>query len=309
MIRRMAATQTAAPPDVPFVTSLRHFAGDIKLAHSVFALPFALLAAVMAGQGQPAGVLAVKLSLVVVCMVLARTLAMGANRLLDANLDAQNPRTAARAIPGGRLQRRFVLAAVGACAAAFVVVTSAFGYFFGNWLPLVLAGPVLLFLAAYPLLKRFTSLCHYYLGAALALAPVCAFVAVDGATPPAAWLLFGAVLCWTAGFDILYATQDYAADRRLGVYSLPAGIGIGRALWVSRLTHVAAVAFLGGVGWVRPELGALWFAATGLAAVLLTVEQSLVRADDLSRLNLAFFTLNGVVSLVVGGLGIADVLL
>jgi len=190
-------------------SAIRTFADDIKIHHTVFAMPFALLATFMAAGGMPpVGVLL----LILLCMVTARTLAMSANRLVDAKLDATNPRTARRAIPSGRLSTSFFAAAIAICAAAFIAATAAFWRYYHNPWPLVLAVPVLAFVSAYPLLKRFTRLCHYYLGAALALAPVCAWVAVRGslALPPI--LMASAVLCWTAGFDIIYACQDYEVD-------------------------------------------------------------------------------------------------
>ncbi|MDB5330344.1 MAG: ubiA, partial [Phycisphaerales bacterium] len=150
--------------------------------------------------------------------------------------------------------------------------------------------------------------CHYYLGMCLALAPVCAWVAIRGTLGlPPIWMA-GAVLTWTAGFDILYACQDYASDVACGVFSVPAKIGIGPALWVSRVTHLASVGMLVAVGMSSPHLGALYFTGVAIATTLLIVEQSLVRADDLSKLGLAFFTVNGIISLLLGTLGIVDVL-
>ena len=255
------------------------------------------------------GPLVGKLGLILVCMVTARTVAMAANRLLDAALDAKNPRTARRAVPSGRLSRGFVAAALVLCAAAFVAATALFFVFYDNPWPLVFALPVLAFLSAYPLLKRFTRLCHYYLGAALALAPVCAWVAVTGSIAPPPLLMAAAVLLWTAGFDIIYACQDYHSDVECGVFSVPAKIGIGPALWASRVTHVACVAMLVLLGWASPQLGTLYFVGVGAAAALLVVEHALVRADDLSKVGLAFFTVNGVISVLLGTLGVIDVLL
>lgn len=284
----------------------RAFASDIKLAHTVFAMPFALLSAFLAAGGAPpAGVLL----LIVACMVLARSFAMGMNRLLDAELDARNPRTAGRALPAGRMTRRFAWAVVAACAVAFIAATALFGTIHGNWAPLAASTPVLAFVGAYPLLKRFTRWVHYYLGAALALAPLCAWVAVAGTLAPAPALLGLAVLCWTAGFDILYACQDVGSDRATGVHSMPARLGVGAALWVARATHALAAALLLALPAAAPGLGGLYLVGAGVAAILLTVEHRLVRADDLSKITLAFFTLNGMVSLVVGALGVADVLL
>lgn len=287
------------------------FASDIKLSHSVFALPFALLAMVMAAEAAtPGGRVRVgQVVLVVLCMVIARSFAMGMNRLLDARLDAMNPRTKGRAIPSGRLSRSAAVSILVACAIAFQLVTLGFGTFYGNWLPAILALPVLAVLGAYPLFKRFTRFCHFYLGFCLALAPVCAWVAIAGRIDVEPLLMAAAVLCWTAGFDILYATADVESDRATGVFSVPATIGVGRALWVARLTHVACVALLVTLGLHSVALGTIWFVAVALVACIFAAEHAIVRPDDLSRLNLAFFTLNGIVSVTLGAAGIADVLL
>ncbi|MDB5356300.1 MAG: ubiA [Phycisphaerales bacterium] len=284
------------------------FAGDIKIAHTVFALPFALLSTFLAAKDIEGLPRPGKLLLILVCMVTARTVAMAVNRLLDAGLDAKNPRTARRAIPSGALSRQFYWMAVAVCVAAFILATAGFLVFYSNRWPLVWSVPVLAVLSAYPLLKRFTRFCHYYLGMCLALAPVCAWVAIRGTLgSPPIWMA-GAVLTWTAGFDILYACQDYASDVACGVFSVPAKIGIGPALWVSRVTHLASVGMLVAVGMSSPHLGALYFTGVAIATTLLIVEQSLVRADDLSKLGLAFFTVNGIISLLLGTLGIVDVL-
>lgn len=289
-------------------TKLRDFAADIKLGHSVFALPWAVLATFLAAQtlgrrlptpGQ--------LALIVLCMVLARTVAMAANRLLDAALDARNPRTAGRALPSGRLRPRFVLIVAVLCGGAFVAATSLFGFVYANWLPLTLSVPVLLFVSAYPLLKRFTRWVHYYLGAALGLAPVCAWIAIAGSLDWPVVVMGVAVLLWTAGFDILYACQDRDVDVRDGLHSLPARLGIAPALWLARTSHLACVALLLWLKWLVPQFGPLYLAACVLVLVLLVSEHLLVRADDLSRINLAFFTLNGCVSLTLGILGVIDV--
>jgi 4-hydroxybenzoate polyprenyltransferase len=278
-------------------------ARDIKISHTVFALPWAVLSAFVAAGGFPKPG---QLLLILCCMVTARTVAMSANRLLDAAIDARNPRTARRAIPSGGLSRGFVLATVAACSLAFVASAAGF-LVYGNAVPLLLSVPVLVFLCAYPLLKRFTRFCHYYLGAALALAPVCAWLAIRGtiAAPPLIMAL--AVLTWTAGFDIIYACQDYDCDVRDGVFSVPAKVGIARALWISRLTHVCSAALLLALGLVTPAFGRIYFIAAGAAVVLLVVEHSVVRTDDLSRVGLAFFTINGVIALLLGAAGVVDV--
>jgi 4-hydroxybenzoate polyprenyltransferase len=300
------AQPTVAPPH-PTVERLRLFASDIKISHTIFAMPWAILATVMAWR-MVGGPLAGKLGLIVVCMVTARTVAMAANRLLDAKLDALNPRTVGRALPSGKLSVGFVAGLLALSACGFVAATAAFHMLYANPWPLWLSVPVLAFVALYPLLKRFTRLCHYYLGAALALAPICAWIAVSGgiASPPL--IMAGAILLWTAGFDIIYACQDVASDRASGLFSIPAALGIGRALWVSRVTHVICVGMLILLGLTTPPLGAVYFAGVGIAIVLLAVEHWMVRPHDLSRVGLAFFTLNGVISLLLGALGIVDVL-
>jgi 4-hydroxybenzoate polyprenyltransferase len=296
---------TQSAPALSPHAKLTIFARDIKISHTVFALPFALLSTFIASSGwPPAG----KLVLILICMVTARSLAMAVNRLLDAKLDAVNPRTAKRAIPAGTLPRSFYILISIACAAAFIAATIGFEFFYRNPWPMRLAIPVLAFLCAYPLLKRFTRLCHYYLGAALGLAPVCAWIAIRGdLTAPPLWMA-GAVLCWTAGFDIIYACQDFETDVACGLFSVPSKLGIANALWVARLTHAASLAMLIALGRSTPLLGPLFGIGVVIAAGLLIVEHSLVRPGDLSKVGLAFFTINGVISLLLCSLGIADVL-
>ncbi|HWP39783.1 MAG TPA: 4-hydroxybenzoate octaprenyltransferase [Tepidisphaeraceae bacterium] len=287
-----------------FICRFRLFARDIKISHTIFALPWALLAGFVAAGGSPRPG---QILLIVLCMVTARTVAMSSNRLLDAELDARNPRTAGRAIPSGQLSRGFYIAALSICGLAFIASTSMFQVVYGNILPLALSVPVLLFVAAYPLLKRFTKLCHYYLGAALALAPVCAWVAIAPKMDLTPFLMAAAVLLWTAGFDIIYACQDYHSDLQTGVVSVPARLGIGPALWVSRITHAGSFAAMLLLGLHEPQLGWLYLIGVGCAAGLLIFEHAIVSPDDLSRVGLAFFTINGIISLLVGSLGILDV--
>ena len=287
-----------------FICGFKLFARDIKVSHTVFAMPWALLATFLAADGFPR---LGQLALILLCMVTARTVAMSSNRLLDAELDARNPRTARRAIPSGQLSRTFFVTAAVACGFAFVGATSLFGFVYDNWLPLVLSVPVLAFIASYPLLKRFTRWCHYYLGGALALAPVCAWIAITGKVGVVPFLMAGAVLLWTAGFDIIYACQDYESDRKIGVTSVPAKMGISRALWLSRLTHLGSLAFMLALGAVVPQFGLLYAIGVACAAALLVVEHALVTPHDLSKVGLAFFTMNGIISIVVGTLGIIDV--
>lgn len=280
------------------------FASDIKIAHTVFALPFALLSTFIAAGGSPR---IPQLLFILLCMFTARTFAMSANRLLDANLDARNPRTANRAIPSGKLSRAFYLSILIACGLAFILATGAFQFLYHNPWPLYLCLPVLIFLAIYPYTKRFTRLCHYHLGAALALAPLCAWLAIKGQLDLPPLLIAAAVLTWTAGFDIIYATQDYDSDLKTATISIPAILGIPRALWISRLTHAASAAFLILLGFSTPLLSTLYFIAVACAIILLIIEHSLVPPTDLSKANLAFFTMNSLLSILLATLGIIDV--
>jgi 4-hydroxybenzoate polyprenyltransferase len=295
----------AAAP-ATFGGRLRVFADDIKIHHTVFALPWAILSAAIAGRAFPGSLTAGKIGLILVCMVTARTVAMAANRIIDSELDARNPRTARRALPSGSLSRRFVVAILMICCCGFIAATAGFEILYRNIWPLLLSLPVLAYLCGYPFMKRFTRLCHYYLGVALALAPVCAWVAVVGRVDWPPLVMFIIVASWTAGFDIIYACQDFSSDLECGVYSVPAKIGIAKALRVSRLTHFIAAAMLIVLGFVVPQFGLLYFIGAGTAIVLLIVEQSLVKPNDLSKVNLSFFTINGIISLLVATLGIID---
>jgi 4-hydroxybenzoate polyprenyltransferase len=295
---------TVDAPHLPLSGRFSELASDIKVSHTVFALPWALLAMFMAADGWPR---AGQVALILICMVTARTAAMASNRLLDVNFDALNPRTRNRALPAGRLTRSFYAVVLLASAMGFMAACLGFGLLYNNWIPTIAAIPVLLFLCSYPFLKRFTWGCHFYLGAALGLAPVCAWAAIAGnvAWPPV--VMGVAVLCWTAGFDIIYACQDVAVDRATGLHSIPARLGVSGALWVSRWTHVACVALLVGLGWGSEQLGMLYFAGLAAAVGLLIAQHRVVKPDDLSRVNLAFFTLNGVISVLMGLSGIASV--
>ena len=299
-------TLAAEPAAATHRARLAAFAGDIKLSHSVFALPFALLSATLAARSPGARWDVGSFVLIGLCMVCARTVAMAANRLLDAEADRLNPRTARRAIPGGRVSRGYVLALISLFAAGFVASAAGFWWLYGNPWPLALSLPVLAFLSCYPLLKRFTVLCHYYLGASLALAPICAWIALTSRLQVEPLLLAAAVLCWTAGFDVIYATADRDNDLAHGVHSLPARLGLGRALLASRLTHVVAMALLVALGFASPHLGVLWFVAVAVTGGLFVAQHAIVRPDDLSRVNVAFFTLNGLISVLLGTAGIVD---
>ena len=301
------ATQSAIRNPQSAIAKLSLFARDIKISHTLFALPWAILATFLAARETSHRITTTKILLILGCMVTARTVAMAANRLLDARLDQLNPRTARRAIPSGALSRSFVASIALACALAFIACCYGFYYYYNNPWPIALSLPVLAFLAAYPFLKRFTRLCHYYLGAALALAPVCAWVAISGQISWPPLIMAVAVLLWTAGFDILYACQDYDSDVATGVHSVPAKVGIKKALWVARLTHAACAAALIAIGLVSPTLSTFYFIGAGLAIALLIVEHALVKPDDLSKITLAFFTINGIISLLVAAMGMVDI--
>ncbi len=313
----MSDTLSPQPPQNPIpaqgtLAVARVVASDIKLAHSIFALPFALLAAFLARPESDTPMrLSGKLVLIVVCMVFARTWAMLVNRLADRQIDAANPRTARRALASGRLTTRQGLTASGICAVAFLAITSLFGLLFANWWPMILATPVLAWIALYSFTKRFTLLCHLFLGGALAAAPLCAALAIDPAAladTPALWWLAGMVLCWVAGFDVIYALQDLAFDRRAGLSSIPAALGQCGAAWVSRGLHLIASACLVMAWQSDPRLGVIF--ALGIAAtiLLLITEHIVLSRQGLAGLSMAFFTLNGIVSCILGAAGIVDVI-
>lgn len=266
----------------------------IKFEHSIFALPFALTGALLGwwyeGCAQP--VLGPKLGWIVVAMVGARSAAMAFNRLVDADVDARNPRTASRHIPAGLLSPGFVWLFFAVAVALFVAAAWAL-----NPLCLKLTPVALGVVLAYSYTKRFTSLSHVVLGLALGIAPAAAWIAVTGSLDVRIGWLTLAVLLWTAGFDIIYSCQDYDFDRANGLHSIPARLGIGRALWLSRVCHVGMVAALVLLAWSF-GLGGWAYGGIALTAALLIYEHSLVSARDLSRVNVAFFTLNGWVSVL-----------
>ncbi|HUR27752.1 MAG TPA: UbiA-like polyprenyltransferase [Planctomycetota bacterium] len=266
---------------------LGHYASLVRFSHSIFALPFALQGAWLAARGTPS---LASLGWIVLACVAARTAAMGFNRLVDRDVDARNPRTKARELPAGKLTRASVIALVAVSSALFVVAAGLLNPLCGKLAPAVLG-----VLFAYSWTKRFTWACHAVLGLSLALAPLGAWLAVRGrveADVTIPLLLACAVLTWVAGFDLIYACQDAAFDREARLHSIPARFGVARALVIARAAHAATVAFLV-LTWWRAGLG--WIDATAIvfAALLLVLEHRVVRADDLSRVDLAFFTLNG----------------
>jgi len=288
------------------LTKIRHILEMIRFSHTLFALPFALLSAVMAWtlgarSEPPVAWRWQDLLGVVLCMVAARSAAMAFNRVSDWRIDAQNPRTSRRHIPAGALSVGSV--AVFALASSAVFVGSTL-LFLPNRLPLYLALPVLAFLLGYSYTKRFTAAAHFWLGAALMLAPVSAWIALRGEQVMAdprdllpAVVLGGAVMLWVAGFDIIYACQDVEFDRQAGLHSVPARLGVAGALRLAAACHLGMVLLLVALPFVYPLLG--WIYGLGVAAVagLLVYEHRLVRPDDLDRVNLAFFHVNAVVSI------------
>jgi len=289
------------------IQRLRHFLEMIRFSHTIFALPFALLAAVMAWLAPGGdGFRWQQLVGVVVCMAGARTAAMAFNRLADRKIDAGNPRTAGRHLPAGTLSVTSVVAFM------LISVTVYFGgalLFLPNLLPVILAAPVLAFLCAYSYTKRFTSLAHFWLGASLMLAPVCAWVAIRGDAvlqlpadiAPAA-ILGVAVLLWVSGFDMIYACQDYEFDVKARLHSIPTMLGVRGALRLAAACHMAMVLALAALPFAHllggPELSFGWIYYISVAAVacLLTYEHALVRPDDLTRVNIAFFNVNSIIS-------------
>lgn len=277
---------------LPTVRSLLEL---IRFSHTLFALPFALTSAVLAWK--LSGFHFLQLVGILLCMVFARSAAMAFNRLADRPYDASNPRTALRHLPAGRLSSSAVWLFTLLCCAGFVASTALF-LVFENPYPLYLSMPVLLFLCAYSYTKRFTSLSHVWLGASLGLSPLAAWIAIRGladlATP---LVLGGAVLCWVTGFDIFYACQDVDFDRRAKLHSIPAALGLRASLRIAALCHLLMVILLVGLYWAAaPQLGVIYLIGVAAAALLLIYEHRLVRPDDLSRVNQAFFQVNGIIS-------------
>jgi 4-hydroxybenzoate polyprenyltransferase len=295
---RMTATDTSAVRNP--LESVRTFGRMIKFEHTIFALPFALAAAALAARGH--GITVARVVGIVVAMAAARTAAMGFNRIADRHIDAKNPRTARRELPAGAVSLRAAWTLTLASAAAFVGAAALLG-------PLCLAlSPVaLMLLFGYSLTKRFTFLCHLFLGLAIASGPAGAWIAVRGDFGLAPGLLMIAVASWIAGFDVLYALADRDFDRGAGLHSIPARFGVAGALVISAVLHavtlVALVALASAAG-----LGAPYWVGVAIVAALLVYEHAIVRPSDLSRLDAAFFTLNGYVSVVFFVATLVDVL-
>jgi 4-hydroxybenzoate polyprenyltransferase len=285
---------------VPVLRDLRVTLEMIKWEHSIFALPFALCGAMLAAGGFPS---LHQLLWIVVAMVAARSAAMAFNRWADAAIDAANPRTSTRALPAGHLSSAFVVTFVVVSSAVFVFAASQL-----NRLTLMLSPVALLILLLYSYTKRVTRWSHLVLGFALGIAPAAAWIAVRGSLDPRILLLTAAVTFWVGGFDVLYACQDYDFDRQAGLHSIPRYLGIRGALWVARAFHLLMIGFLLALLLVF-GLGMLAAGGVGVVIVLLLYEHSLVKANDLSNLNAAFFTMNGVISVLFFVFVAADLLL
>jgi 4-hydroxybenzoate polyprenyltransferase len=289
---------------------LRHILEMIRFSHTLFALPFALLAAAMAWalnarNTPPVPFRWLDLVGILVCMVTARSAAMAFNRLADRQIDALNPRTKMRHLPTGTLGVGRVWAFTLFCSLGFVLATL---LFLPNWIPLAASAPVLLFLLGYSYAKRFTLLAHAWLGIALAMAPSAAWVVLRAEITWPPLVLSTAVALWVAGFDMIYACQDYAFDVSMHLHSVPARLGISGALRLAAACHFAMLVLLAILPWVYPLFGAIYLAGVAAIGLLLIYEHWLVRPDDLSRVNQAFFHINAVVSLGLLAVGVVELL-
>jgi 4-hydroxybenzoate polyprenyltransferase len=276
----------------------------IKFEHSIFALPFALTGALLAWRDEnfTTARLASRLLWIVIAMVAARSVAMAFNRVLDADIDAQNPRTKSRHLPAGVLTRRFAWGFIVISAFVFIFAARELNPLCFKLAPLALAIPMF-----YSFTKRFTSLSHLVLGFSLGIAPAAAWIAMRGTLDPRILWLTAAVTLWTAGFDIIYACQDYAFDVATDLFSVPKSLGIANALWLSRLLHIGMLACLWALA-VEFRLGPLAIVGIAAVAALLAWEHRLVKADDLSKIDAAFFTMNGYVSVIFLAFWTADIL-
>lgn len=282
------------------IRKLRIILEMIKFEHTVFALPFAIMSAFIASGGVPP---LPKLGWILVAMVGARSCAMAFNRLADAEIDGENPRTAMRAIPAGLITKAAVWVFTLVSAALLVIAAWRL-----NPLAFALSPVALAVIMLYSYTKRFTSLSHFWLGLALSISPVGAWIAIKGQFDWTPIVLCSVVLLWTAGFDIIYACQDITFDKKHQLHSIPARIGIRWALWLSSILHVIAVLLLFCIP-LLTELGVFYYIGVGIVVCIFIYEHAIVKPNDLSRVNLAFFTLNGTISLVLMALSITDILI
>ncbi len=289
---------------------LRAFLEMIRFSHTLFALPFALAGAVLAWRAahrtKPFEIF-IDIAGIIPCMVLARSMAMAINRLADRTYDAGNPRTQRRHLPAGILSVKAVTAFAILSAVGFIIATCHFWIWNDNPWPLLLSVPVLLFIAAYSFTKRYTALCHVWLGLSLMLAPIAAWIAITGtiAWPPV--ILGLAVLFWVTGFDILYATQDVDFDKKAKLHSIPAAIGVPNALRVAFFSHIIMLLCLLTLYSIA-DLGLIYLVGIILVAILICYEHAIVKPNDLSKVNLSFFYVNSVISIGLLVVIIIDVL-
>jgi len=284
-------------------STIRSYLELIRFSHTIFALPFALLAAILAWQ-QPESPFAWKeLGGILLCMVFARSAAMAFNRLVDRDVDAQNPRTAGRHIPAGLLSVQSVTLFTILMSAGFVASTL---LFLPNRWPIYLSVPVLAFLLGYSLAKRWTSWCHYWLSAALMMSPLATWIALTGTVGLTPLLLALMIFFWVGGFDIIYACQDADFDRDQKLFSLPSRLGVPRALYLAFLSHVAAVVSLFALWWLA-DLGTAFLIGVTVLSMILLYQHTLVSPGDLERVNTAFFNVNALVSFGILALGYLDV--
>jgi 4-hydroxybenzoate polyprenyltransferase len=286
-------------PGMPIFNRIKIFLEMIKFAHTIFALPFAFTAAVLAARGLPT---LYQTFWIVVAMVGGRTTAMGLNRIIDAEIDAKNPRTKGRAIPAGLIDKGTVL--------VFVIIGILFlvyAAYMLNPLCLYLSPVILFFLALYSFCKRFTALAHIVLGICIAFAPLGAWVAIQGKIEGPALLLAGSVVFWLAGFDTLYALQDLDFDRAHGLHSIPVRLGVAGSLWIARIFHVVMLALLVAL-YATMGLGVFFLIGAGITAALLFYEHWLLRTGDLTKLDMAFFNMNGYISINIFVFTLIDIL-
>jgi 4-hydroxybenzoate polyprenyltransferase len=274
----------------------------IKFEHTLFALPFAYMGAIVASVTSNDSLPTwPQIGWITLAMVGARSAAMGLNRLIDASIDAKNPRTMLRAIPAGLISKKEVLLFIFISLLLLWFAASQLNETCVQWMPIAV-----LMLTAYSYTKRFTWLCHIFLGATIGLAPLGGWVAITGDLDIVAWVIYFAVVCWVAGFDILYACQDQAFDKKEGLYSIPAQFGIKTSLWIARSLHVATGLALIGLWWIAP-LGWIYAIGIFIACLILIYEHTLLKPNDLTKLNMAFFTMNGILSLVIFAFTLMDV--
>jgi 4-hydroxybenzoate polyprenyltransferase len=280
-------------------STIRNYLELIRFSHTIFALPFALLAAILAWDQRDSPIRWQECVGILLCMVFARSAAMAFNRLVDRDVDAQNPRTAKRHLPAGVMSINAVTLFTVVMSVAFIASTL---LFLPNRLPIYLSVPVLAFLMGYSLAKRWTSLCHYWLSAALMLSPIATWIALTGTVEQTPLLIAAMIFFWVGGFDIIYACQDADFDRDQNLFSLPSRLGVARALYVAFLSHLAAVASLFALWWMA-DLGNVFLIGVIIISGILLYQHTLVSPSDLDRVNMAFFNVNAIVSFGILALG------